>query len=325
MSIPTLTVDDFEQLARRVDETVADVRKLSADARRKSLAMKSAVEEFHKLGLTRIVKAMKANDAAREVLFTLVDDPAVHTLFAMHGLIRADLSTRVYRVIDMIAPHIRSSGGEVSVVSVDGKIATLMMQSSGGGCGGSDAKLQPAVEEALREHVPEIESIRWQNPPASLVQIGIGVPKDSQSSLPIATLGVNTTSANTNSASTDPANTTPANTTPANTTPANTGDWFPGPAVSELSAKLPHAFKAGGHEVLVLLSKAGPRAFRNACAHQGVPLDRGHVDVEAGTITCPAHGFQFECDSGECLTAPSCQLEVFPIRQRDGIVEVQIA
>ena len=55
-------------------------------------------------------------------------------------------------------------------------------------------------------------------------------------------------------------------------------------------------------------------AYRNACAHQGLPLDGGMVDVEAGTLTCPWHGFCFDARSGECFTAPAAQLEPLPLR-----------
>jgi nitrite reductase/ring-hydroxylating ferredoxin subunit len=46
-------------------------------------------------------------------------------------------------------------------------------------------------------------------------------------------------------------------------------------------------------------------------------------DPEAGTITCPWHGFRFDADTGECLSAPQCQLEPFPVRVTDGVVWVK--
>ena len=67
----------------------------------------------------------------------------------------------------------------------------------------------------------------------------------------------------------------------------------------------------------------GMRAYRNACAHQGLPLDGGILDDENGTITCPWHGFQFDSESGECFSAPQCQLEPFPLRVKDERVWVR--
>ena len=76
----------------------------------------------------------------------------------------------------------------------------------------------------------------------------------------------------------------------------------------------PYAFMAGEVSVLLIRTHNGLHAYRNACAHQGLPLDGGILDVEGGTLTCPWHGFQFDCESGECFSAPQCQLEPFPTR-----------
>jgi len=57
--------------------------------------------------------------------------------------------------------------------------------------------------------------------------------------------------------------------------------------------------------------------------HVGLPLERALCDVEAGTITCPWHGFRFDSDTGECLSAPQCQLEPFPLRVTAGVVWVK--
>ena len=74
--------------------------------------------------------------------------------------------------------------------------------------------------------------------------------------------------------------------------------------------------------VLVTVAKGEPRAYRNACAHLGMPLDAG--SVADGVLTCPYHGFQFVLASGECLTAPSVQLPSYPTRVQDGRILVQV-
>jgi len=55
-SVPSLTVDDLERLAERVDNAYAEVQTLEPDARAKAMTLKSTIEEFHKVGLTHIVK-----------------------------------------------------------------------------------------------------------------------------------------------------------------------------------------------------------------------------------------------------------------------------
>jgi nitrite reductase/ring-hydroxylating ferredoxin subunit len=105
--------------------------------------------------------------------------------------------------------------------------------------------------------------------------------------------------------------------------PGTAPGWHQGPRADAVTAEKPVAFEAGGTKIIVLRVRDGLRAFRNACAHVGLPLDRGMCDPEAGTITCPWHGFRFDADTGECLSAPQCQLEPFPVRVTDGVVWVK--
>jgi nitrite reductase/ring-hydroxylating ferredoxin subunit len=211
------TSDAFEGLAARVDAAIAALGGLEPAAREKAEAVKEAIEAFHKAGLTAIVRALKADPRGKELLFALVDDPTVHALLALHGIIR-----------------------------------------------------QPPREEPAAAPQP-IELVQIQLP-------GARPPE-----------------------------------------PA----WIEGPAAESITAEKPACFAAGEARVIVIRSLGGLRAFRNACAHVGLPLDRGVCDVDAGTITCPWHGFRFDSESGECLTAPQCQLEPFPLRVTDGIVWVR--
>lgn len=205
------TDDDLESLAGRVDRALEALDTLDEAAREKAQAAREAIEAFHRVGLTTIVKRLKEDPRGKELLFELVDEPGVRALLAMHGIIRTPPA--------------------------------------------------PAAE-----------------PPVELVQIQLpGAPQD----------------------------------------------WVPGPRVDEVTAERPVAFEGGGAKILVLRVKGELRAFRNACAHVGLPLERGMCDVEAGTITCPWHGFRFDADTGECLSAPQCQLEPFSLRVRSGVVEVK--
>lgn len=88
--------------------------------------------------------------------------------------------------------------------------------------------------------------------------------------------------------------------------------WLKGPAADELAEGEPYRLVQDGHDVLLVRHNGKVMAFRNRCPHLGIPLERGTVD---GTwLTCPGHGFRFDLTSGECLTVPHVQLEVFPVR-----------
>ncbi len=300
-SVPTLTVDDLAQLAERVDHAVAEVGALEPAVRAKALALKSAIEEFHKVGLTTIVRRLKEDLRGRKLLFELVDDPTVYALFSMHGLVRANLQTRVSRVIEMVRPTMQSHGGDVALVDVRNNRVFVRLSGSCNGCSMSSVTLRTTVEESLKEHVPEIEGVEVvPTDPDGGQSSGGDQVNVLQIQLPVVAAGPD-----------------------GSRWVVQGAGWVQGPRADDVSPDRPIAFKAEDTQVIVIRSKEGLRAFRNACAHQGLPLERGVCDAEAGTITCPWHGFQFDSASGECFSSPQCQLEPFPLRVTDGVVWVR--
>ena len=80
-----------------------------------------------------------------------------------------------------------------------------------------------------------------------------------------------------------------------------------------------------GERSIVLIDTAdGVRALLNECPHAGLPLDDG--EVAGQTITCPYHGFRFSLRNGKDLDDPEFGIPatLFPVRERDGQVEVQL-
>lgn len=238
--VPSLTVDDFEQLAQKVDAAIAEIQTLPPEMRSKAMAMKSAIEEFHKVGLTHIVRAMKSDPRGKEVLFELVEEPAVYALFSMHGLIRADLQTQVRRVIDMVRPYMQSHGGDVAFVGMRDKTVLVQLTGNCNGCSMSSVTLKKTVEESLKEHIPEIEGVEVVEPaPSNLVQIS--------------------------------------------TVNAGAG-WIGGPQLDDVPFDKPFAFRSGDNEILLVRTAQGVKAYRNACAHQGLPLDGAILDADRKSV-----------------------------------------
>jgi len=277
-------VDAMQDLAKRADSAVEAVRDLPSDARETALAMKAAIEEFHKNALSRVVQILKADPRGKELLFSMIDEPEIFAMLSMHGLLRPDLSSRVRRVIDNVRPYMQSHGGDVELVEVTRDTVRLRLAGSCNGCSMSAVTLRNGVEEALRENVPEIAHIEvLPNEPTSVL---------------ISVESLLT---------------------------ANQKGWIEGPAAEELADGKPFRIEGENGGILLLRMGNQIQAFRNACAHMGLPLDGGMIDREAGTITCPWHGFRFDCRTGECLTAPHAQLETLPLRVEAGIIHVRPA
>ncbi len=63
-------------------------------------------------------------------------------------------------------------------------------------------------------------------------------------------------------------------------------------------------------------------ALDGMCAHQGGPIAKGNV--HAGCVTCPWHGWQYELASGIQTINRQPLQRIFPVRERDGRVEVMV-
>ena len=229
-----------------------------------------------------IVRTLKADPRGKELLLELAQVPEVYALFALHGLVRADLTPRVAAVIEQVRPYMQSHGGDVELVEVRGKTAVIRLVGACHGCSMAAVTLRNSVEEALRAHVPEIEEVE---------AVGGEI---SSSVVPLEALAAG----------------------------ARKG-WVAGPSLAELAEGQLFRLDLEGVSVVLLRLGEKVQAFRNACAHLGLPIDGARVDLEDGTLTCPWHGFRFDCRSGECLTTPEAQLEPFPVRVADGRVMVR--
>ncbi len=281
----------FEELAKRVDDAVSALENLDPDARKVAEELQSAIEAVHKAGLVTIVRRLREDDAARPVLFSLVDDPVVHTLLSLHGILRPDPVTHANQVLEQVRPQLHSHGGDVTLVSIEGGTAFVRLEGACNGCSMSSVTLRNLVEDSLVQGVPAIMAVEV-------------VPAEPTPTLiPVESLRIGRD-------------------------PSAEGWVRMGPAsglpVDEISTA--SLTSSDGRSVEVIVVNLGQRlsAYRNECAHQGLPLTDAVLDLSNGTLTCPWHGFCFDAASGECLSAPGAQLEQLPLRVDEGEVWVRV-
>ncbi|NTY62038.1 NifU family protein [Mycolicibacterium sphagni] len=286
-----LTEPTFEALAKRVDDAVTALGGLDPAAREVAEELRSAIEEIHRAGLVTMVRRMRSDGAARDVLFELVDDPTVHLLLSLHGIVRPDPVTHANQVLATVRPQLHSHGGDVTLVRVEDATAFVRLEGACNGCSMSSVTLRNLVEEALVQEVPSISSVEvLPNEPTPTL-------------IPIEALRIGLD-------------------------PASEGWVEVGPAtelaVDDLSPL--SLTTATGERAEVIVVNAGQRlsAYRNECAHEALPLDNAVLDLSNNTLTCPWHGFCYDATSGECLSAPGAQLEQLPLRVDDGVVWVRV-
>jgi nitrite reductase/ring-hydroxylating ferredoxin subunit len=74
----------------------------------------------------------------------------------------------------------------------------------------------------------------------------------------------------------------------------------------------------------VVLARIGDEFFalQGHCLHLQGPLCEGRL--EAGVLSCPWHGWQYNVRTGENEFDRAIQLETYPVRVEDGEVKVAV-
>ena len=165
---------EFEVVARRADEALAGVRALADEAaREKALALKDALEALTRAGLVALVRAVREDERGRELLGAALERPEVYALLTMHGIIRPSVAHRVAAVIEELRPGVRSHGGDVELLRVEGNVAIVRLSGACVGCSSAAQTLKDGIEASVCARVPEIARVEQDGAPES------GVPSDS--------------------------------------------------------------------------------------------------------------------------------------------------
>lgn len=289
-----------EELASALDAARASIIGLDPPARKAAEEMAAALDAAHRAALVHIVRGLREDPRGKELLFQLVDDPAIRLVLLMHGIIRADPMTLARQCLADVRPQLQSHGGDVELIRIEDGVAYLRLSGACHGCSMSAVTMRNAVEQALTQRVAGIVGVAVlpNEPGPAFVPLGEvgrrppGVDRGWCRTRAIDDFG-------------------PATITPVTLTP--------GPAPGEVAGQPVTA------EVDAIVVNVGGQlaAYVNECAHLAMPLDDAEIDPQAGTLTCPWHGYRYDALSGECQSLPGTQLEQLPLRVEGGFVWVR--
>jgi len=65
----------------------------------------------------------------------------------------------VEKVLDELRPFLKSDGGDVEVVELDGPIVKVRLQGACGSCPSSTMTLKMGIERKMRESIPEVSEV----------------------------------------------------------------------------------------------------------------------------------------------------------------------
>lgn len=251
-------------------------------------ALRQAVDDLHKEAFARVIRGLKTDPAALRTLKQAVTDEVVYAVLRHLELVKPSLHERVEQALASVRPLLQGHGGNVELVAIEPPdTVEITLIGACDGCPSAGLTLTEGIEKAIREHCPEIVTIKK-------IKMLLSAPHDHGSPTSLISPFALKTDA----------------------------EWKGMLQLEEIPNQGVRTLELDGRSLL--LSRQGERVtcFLNACAHMGMPLDMG--DVSDGVITCPYHGFCYDLSSGECLTVPEVQLVPIAVRMVGSTVQVRL-
>lgn len=84
----------------------------------------------------------------------------------------------------------------------------------------------------------------------------------------------------------------------------------------------PFTVRAAGLDLVLCHVEGQIFALDGVCPHVGGPL--AHGTLHGRMLTCPWHGWEFDCATGEMDRNPACRLTTYPVTLRDGQVQLEL-
>ncbi len=278
-----------------LDELLTDIAEFDAvfdawdDGQKNAVqAYRQSIDDLHREAFRRLISEVKSEPAAMNALKSALGDEVIYAVLRHFELIKPSLHERVEEALDSVRPMLASHGGNVELVAVKPpNQVDVRFVGACDGCPASMLTFTAGVKKAIESHCPEITKIEQIK--------GLAAPTDANGGVQfVSPFAVN-----------------------------QAAGWLKACTLPSIPDGGILKLKLGGENVIMSKNGSVVSCFQNACAHLNLPLDDGEI-VE-GILTCPHHGFQYDLQSGECLTAPEVQLLPHAVRVVDNKVEVRLA
>ena len=157
-----MLLDDqgLQERVAKMETLLGEIEALKdPNARSKAAEVIQVLLELYGEGLARMMETIAEGEEGERAFEAFAEDELVSHLLLLHGLHPLDLETRVVKALEEVRPYLKSHGGNVEFLGVEGGVARLRMQGSCSGCPSSTMTLKLAIEEAIQKTAPDIEGI----------------------------------------------------------------------------------------------------------------------------------------------------------------------
>ncbi|OYE06564.1 NifU family protein [Nostoc sp. 'Peltigera membranacea cyanobiont' 232] len=277
---------NLEELVQEINRFEAIISEWDESQRCVAVGLKRAIEALHKAALTNLIKSLKQE--SMPALRHAVADELVYAVLLYHELVKPPkppLSQRIQTALEEIRPGLKSHNGDVELVAIKSPdTVEVRLIGTCSSCPTSTLTLSQGVEQAIKNHCPEITKV----------------------------VAVN------NSSTVNNANSSLISPFSAKITCT----WMKVATLDEVPEFSVVAVQLAGNSLILHRQGATVKCYRNSCTHLGSPLEKGKVENDI--ITCPSHGFQYKLETGECLTAPDISLQSYQVKIKGDKVFVKL-
>jgi Fe-S cluster biogenesis protein NfuA/nitrite reductase/ring-hydroxylating ferredoxin subunit len=255
-----------------------------------------ALMDMYGEGLARLLEITAQSEVSGLALIdTFARDDLLSSLFMLHGLHPLDLETRILRALDEVRPYLKSHGGNVELVRVEGSVAHLRLEGSCHGCPSSTITLKMAIEEAIYKAAPDLDDLQVEGvtapPPRPAIPMTFVPPRKHKD---------------------------------GTRSSEQSSGWRVVEEVASLPVGTLKAVTVQGESLLFCRIADTFYAYHNRCANCNAPLDGS--TLEASTLICSACGRQYDISrAGRCPDAPNLFLEPVPLLSEGGRVKVALS
>src|ERR687894_1093945 len=241
--------------------------------------------------MARMMKVVAQGEDSGRTFEAFAEDELVTHLLLLHGLHPLDVETRVVQALEEVRPYLRSHGGNVELLGIEGGVARLRLEGGCDGCPSSTVTLKLAIEEAVLKAAPDLERIEAE---------GVTEPLPR----PQATFVAG-----------------PTLRKKEKKRPEEDGaSWTVVGGLPQLSGGGTLVKEVSGEPVLFLKLGDDLYAYRHLCPGCGESLERG--SLEGAELSCPECERRYDVRrAGRCLDDPQQHLEPIPLLVSEEVVQ----
>jgi len=283
-----MLLDDqgLQERVARMEMLLGEIEALEdPNARSKAAEVVQVLLELYGEGLARMMETVAEGKEGQRTFEAFANDELVSHLLLLHGLHPLDLETRVVKALEEVRPYLKSHGGNVEFLGVEGGVARLRMQGSCSGCPSSTMTLKLAIEEAIQKTAPDLEGIEAEGvaeEPAPTIVAGPTLRRKKK----------------------------PAERVEASRRDAST--WTVVGGLPQIRSGGLLVKEVSGEPVLFLKVGDDFFAYRHLCPGCGASLEAG--GLERDELDCPGCGRRYDVRrAGRCLDDSGLHLEPIPL------------